>query len=162
MTKTLHLIRHAKTEKISQDNTDISRKLTEKGIVQANVLAEALFQKNFQTDETLVSTAIRTRETAKILSNRLNLGQVTYFSQLYLATLNELIQLISSNKDSDSITIIGHNEGLTEVVNYFTGEEIYLKPSDHVKILFYVDNWSEISRQAGQLNDQNCPSVLLL
>lgn len=162
MTKTLHLIRHAKTEKISQEGTDISRKLTFKGVVQANVVAEALYQKNFNTDITLVSSAMRTKETAQILGNRLSLGQVSFFNDLYLASFQEIIKLIGLQEGASSITIIGHNDGLSECASYLTGEEIYLKPSDHIKIVFYTENWKEISKHSGQIIDQNRPCIHLL
>jgi len=71
MSKSLFLLRHAKAVTGGLMIQDIDRPLSEKGVRDANKLANKLVKKCITFDLILLSPAIRTITTAQIISNGL-------------------------------------------------------------------------------------------
>ena len=160
---TLHIIRHAKTEQVAAGSgiQDKNRKLTEKGIAQANLLGHFLQDHQIALGKLLCSSATRTRQTKSVICQHLaEKCEVNYFDSLYLASKTTLLETISGEIEP-IITIIGHNDGLSDLVSYCTDEWITLKTSEYITLTFPFDDWSHIVKGTGTILLRYRPEVYL-
>ena len=109
----LHLLRHAKADR-DEAAEDRRRKLTRRGREAARRVGENLPSSLGALDLVLCSTALRTRETAKlVLAHLTPPPRVRFEDGLYLAGRAALIERLSQLEDSiGSVMVIGHNPGL--------------------------------------------------
>jgi phosphohistidine phosphatase len=118
--KLLTLLRHAKS---SWDDTrldDHDRPLAERGHRDAPSMGERLARRRLNPDLLLTSTAERARQTAEYVSSALGLpaSRTRIERRLYLASPGELLLLLAEIDDGiESLLLIGHNPGLTELAN---------------------------------------------
>jgi len=146
----LHLIRHAKTEKISYNGIDFDRKLTSTGIIQANILRTKLESIGINVDHVLISSAKRTQQTAEIILSAINFRTRKDDPVFYLAETEQLLKELNT-LDVKSVMLIGHNDGLTDLVRFLTGENNYLRPADYTCIQLPVSSWEYVSQGIGTI-----------
>lgn len=160
---TLNLIRHAKTNQNSPSGKDIDRELLVKGIAQTNLLGTYLNTHHVNLGKILCSSATRTKQTHSILNQLLmNNENAEFLNDLYLAGSMELVSLIEQHgKNSNIITVIGHNEGISELASYLADEYILLRTCELITIQFSISDWSELSRGIGMVTLQYRPEVYL-
>mgnify|MGYP001044108432 FL=1 len=157
----LFLLRHAKTKQFSGSGADFDRKLKEKGEKQL-VLMNAHLRKYFPDVEAqiLLSTAKRTQQTFKRLSQNLENCSCTLDADLYLADLSIHLHKIAQVKSKQDILIIGHNYGISETATYFLDTPITLPTCGLVVLDFEIDSWDEAFRGNATLYHQFYPQVL--
>ena len=154
----LHLIRHAKTEKLSPTGSDFDRHLLPKGIKQAKALA--IYLENKQNFEFLLcSAAKRTQETKNILEERLRFQSNVNLDTLYLASNREILHLICQQQEVKEIWIIGHNEGISDLASYLTGNNIHMKTSAYVCLTPTIDHWSHLTANSCLVADSFRPEI---
>jgi phosphohistidine phosphatase len=113
MAKQLILLRHAKS--VSQfTSSDFNRTLNEKGRKDAPEVAKAFKLLGIQPDIILCSTAIRTKETLSLFNLD---APVQYLDNLYHASASEMFDIILENKNYQTIMVVGHNFGITNLAN---------------------------------------------
>lgn len=154
----IHLIRHAKTNPMSDSGKDFDRTLMEKGHKQCAKLKEFLKDK-VELNSIYCSSSSRTRSTANLILDEFQLKYVTYLDELYLASRKSLFDFLISLNSTNDILIIGHNEGLSELVCYLTGENIVLSTASFVTINFEFSSTNWISRESGIIKNHFSPSV---
>ena len=154
----IHLIRHAKTNPLSDSGKDFDRTLMEKGYRQCAQLKEFL-KDEVELNSIYCSSSSRTRSTANLILNDHQLKCVTYLDELYLASRKSLFDFLISLNSTNDIVIIGHNEGLSELVYYLTGENIVLSTASFVTINFELPSTNWISRESGIIKNHFSPSV---
>jgi phosphohistidine phosphatase len=145
----LHLLRHCKTETITSTGKDFDRKLMPKGVAQSKLLAEFFNQQTFDDCLYFSSSSARTRETVTRTFSKTIQKEVQYKDELYLASAADLVQFVNSLGATSEVFIIGHNEGLSDLVHYLTEEPIELQTGDYISIQFDVENSSMISAGTG-------------
>jgi phosphohistidine phosphatase len=119
--KTLTLLRHAKSSWAEPGLADHERPLNRRGESDAPIMAKRLLDAGIRPSLILSSPAVRAWNTAKIISREI--GYPTEFLQrdikLYLASANSLIDIVAKqDKGFNSIVVVGHNPGLTELAEY--------------------------------------------
>lgn len=155
----LNLIRHAKTNQESPTGRDFDRELLPKGIIQANMLAVYLDSNAIDLGTVLCSGAKRTRQTWSILEQHVfPEAKASYTDDLYLANYPTMMACIQE-QTSKTITLIGHNEGISELASYLSGKDIHLKTCGFVQLSGNFDNWEELIRDSMELVDQHRPEV---
>lgn len=160
---TLHIIRHAKTEQLAAGSSvsDKNRKLTEKGIAQSNLLGHYLQDHNLALGTILCSSATRARQTKSVICQHLpEKCQVEFYDSLYLASKATLLEAIAAEKES-VLTLIGHNDGLSDLVSYCTDEFITLKTCEYITLTFPFEEWSHIVKGTGTILLRYRPEVYL-
>ncbi len=157
----LYLLRHAKTEKIATSGKDFDRKLAEKGIKQANLFSTYLIEKTIENVEVWCSTAARTRKTALLINAEKALSKITYKDELYLASLQELLTQIWESDSESDLFIIGHNEGLSELASYFSGDNILLQTCGFIHLHFEAQSRKEWSKDLAQIIDLYRPEIIV-
>ena len=119
MTRHLYLMRHAKAEPWSPLGNDFSRALSERGVRDAQAVADWAVEKLPAPDTVLCSPAKRTRETlSPMLSQWPQLLSVTdYIDSLYGASLNMLFTLMEETFSySERLLMVGHNPGFEDLL----------------------------------------------
>jgi len=158
---TLQLIRHAKTEQQSASGKDFDRKLTEKGIAQANLLGQYIQYYHLERGKILCSTAMRTRQTHSIICQMTSEPcEIDHRGELYHATKDELLEVLKKEKAS-TVTIIGHNEGISDLASYCADEAIYMQTSEIITLSFPFLAWEHISLGTGIISLRYRPEAYL-
>ena len=115
----LYLLRHAKAEPWNPLGNDFSRALSDRGIRDAQTVADWAFETLTVPDTILCSPSKRTRETlAPMLSHWPQLLSVTdYIDSIYGASLNMLFTLMEDAFSySERILMVGHNPGFEDLL----------------------------------------------
>ena len=152
MSKTIYLIRHAKSDWGNENLKDIDRPLNERGYGDAHKMSLRLSEKKERPDIILTSNAIRAMSTALIFMRNLNvLGHdVKVNEHIYEATSDELLNIIQNINDKYStVFLFCHNPGITNLVNRISNAAIDNIPTTGIACIdIETEHWS----QAGEVN----------
>jgi len=153
--KELILIRHAKSCWNDYNIRDIERPLNKRGHRDAPFMGELLFKKQIIPDVVFSSPAVRADTTAKIIAEKIKYPteKIIKKSEIYEASLNSLLNLISSFSNEDnSVMMFGHNPGFSLLSNYFCNSFNNNMPTcSIVQLNFEIKSWQEISTNNGIL-----------
>ena len=120
--KNIILIRHGKSELNNLNIADIDRHLIPRGISDGYKVGNFIAEKWPQPEAVLTSNACRALHTATIICRSINLDTslITIKDDLYLAYQEHILKVISKTPDNiNTVMIVGHNPGMTELVNAF-------------------------------------------
>lgn len=151
----LHLLRHAKTEQISPTGKDFDRFLMKKGLLQRDDL-KAFFRTIPNIEHVWCSSAKRTRETLEVLEG---LPKPEFFDDLYLCSHKTMLKMLWEKPLEGEVLIVGHNFGISDLVNYFCDTDIELRTGQYACISFDCDAWSESFRGTGTITQLYRPEV---
>ena len=159
-TMKLHLLRHSDTENFSSTGVDFDRNLTPEGKERAIKTGIYLNDKLSRKIAVYCSSSNRTRETAAIVQTQFEYRNIQMKDELYHANLSQLLLFVNQLEDQGPVLIIGHNDGITDLANYLTGENIHLSTCQYVCIELKATNWQEVSRDTGRLVDNFRPELI--
>lgn len=117
MTKTILLLRHAKSSWSAADAADFDRPLAPRGRAAAPAMAALMRSRGWQPERVLCSAAARTRETWALMAPAFG-GKVPvrYVKELYLAPPVRILRRLRRLPDTlGTVLVIGHNPGLQEL-----------------------------------------------
>ena len=150
---TLHILRHANIHSSSVTGKDFDRELSSKGLKQSEVLASFLKMNNFQPEVIFCSSAKRTRQTLKEVQKKFNFdNKIEFKDELYLASMAEMFDFVSNLSSENDALIIGHNNGISDLITYLTDDFIDVPTCTFVTLSFDVDNWNEISKGLAKMD----------
>ena len=144
--KVLSIVRHAKSSWGDTSLPDRKRPLNKRGKRDAPIMGKRISDHGIRPSLIVTSPATRARTTAKIIA-----GELTYPNeflqredQLYLASLDEILDVIAAQDNGfNSLMIVGHNPGLTDLVNFLQpGLTINLPTAGVVSVQVDQDNWN--------------------
>lgn len=148
--KTLVLIRHAKSSWKDKNLKDMERPLKKRGTKDAGVMGKVLKDMQLVPELILTSPAVRARETARLLAREYNIdiNQLVLEPMLYLESKAKLLKVINTIDDKfNTVFLISHNPGLTDLANTLSGESIENIPTSGVFALqFDVSSWAEADK----------------
>ena len=152
--KTVVLIRHAKSDKKSKNMRDMERPLNKRGLKDAPLMGKVL--KNVITpDIILTSPAERAMKTAQSIAAEYNLNGESIQSnpELYLEPKSTLLKAIKQTDNRfNTVFVVGHNPGLTDLINYLSLETVdNLPTSGAFAVSFDSENWADIDSASGKL-----------
>lgn len=146
--------RHAKTELTAKTGKDFDRGLRANGIIQCSKMQEFI-EKEFTGVNffVLCSTAKRTRQTYKRTFEKIQ-SKVKYLDELYLASAEEILKIIQHENvpNDNQLVILGHNDGLTDLVNYLTDAAFYVQTSGWVEVTLEIDDLQLLSGGLGSIS----------
>lgn len=155
----LFLIRHAKTEKTASSGRDFDRQLAEKGQKQGLELQKFLAEFDFEEVTIWCSDAIRTKQTLSLIDEHFPSQNIEFKNELYLASSQEIRNLIWNTDSNRDLLIIGHNEGISDIASYFLGEDIHLKTATFIQISFEAKSRQEWSADLGRIKSVFRPEL---
>ena len=152
--KTLHLLRHAKSDWDNPDLADDERPLNARGKRDSKRLAGHLLKHPIKVDMVFCSPARRAKQTLKPIQPVLG-AKVTEEPELYGASSEELLKLIRKTPDKlDSILLIGHNPGFEEITRALLPPEQApegLPTCTLATITFDAADWKAVGPSEGNL-----------
>lgn len=153
----LHLLRHAKASQ-NYDGLDIDRKLNKKGLAQADALGPFI-KKHLNSPVVWCSDAIRTRMTLDGIKDSIQPSSISYKADFYLCNKDTILEQLWNNSTESELLIVGHNFGISDLLNYLTGSDILLRTCEYVCIDFNKLKLSESSRETGVIITQFRPEI---
>lgn len=146
--KTIYLMRHAKSSWENDALADVNRPLNKRGERDAPFMGKLMHQYGFFPQEIISSPAERALSTARLFCNGIELPHqnVKVDNNLYAASSSEMLVVIKNiNVNVESVLIIGHNPGLTDLSNYLSDFPIDNIPTcGIVELFFNRKSWKEI------------------
>ena len=147
--KKLILIRHAKTTH-EIGYADFERPLKPSGIQDAAIMAERLREAGYLPDLLVSSPALRTITTANIFSEHLSLQRANTDVRIYDADEDTMLDVVHELPSAyNSIALIGHNPGISQLLRYYTGHIRDMETCAVAVVEFDVKDWSAVGRKSG-------------
>ncbi len=161
--KRIYFVRHAKSSWENLSLSDHDRPLNPRGKRDAPIMAAELARRVKHIDLWLISTAKRTRKTAKQFQKLIGAEETILESRIYHAHTSELIQLIHEQHDRhDSCIFFGHNPAFTYLHNHYAKRAIDNLPTCGVFILSSTaDKWADVEPDNTQVEELIYPKMIL-
>lgn len=159
--KRLIILRHAKSSWRQPALEDHDRPLSSRGMRDAPLMAQRIIDRNIGPLHVLTSTARRALATAEALAAAEG-GDVTLVqnSGIYLAAPGSLLAALATQNDRlETIVLVGHNPGFTQLANRLLPDLRLsnLPTAGVVSILFPCDSWADIEAARGTLEFLDYP-----
>lgn len=145
--KKVIIVRHAKSSWKDTTLSDMERPLNKRGKRDAPMMAERLAKNVGVVDAIVSSPAVRARRTATTFAKKLGYAKKNFLDEkLYDASEWQILQVIQSLDNAfKSAIVIGHNPGITDLVNQISGKRIENVPTCGVVVLeFNAETWENI------------------
>ncbi|HEY0451522.1 histidine phosphatase family protein [Actinophytocola sp.] len=142
--RTLVVIRHAKSD-WGQGLPDEQRPLNERGRRDAPAIGTWLGDNTGGIDLVVCSTAARARQTWRLAAAALEPAPaVRHDERVYAAGPQDLMSVLDELADDvATAALVGHNPGLTELVDVLTGQAVQLKTSA-VAVVRWEGTWADV------------------
>jgi phosphohistidine phosphatase len=167
MSKTLLVLRHAKSSWADNTLDDHDRPLQKKGERRAAKQREYMKEQGLKADLVLCSTALRARQTYDIVAPALGDPEVRYEAGIYHAEPQDIVDMLNRVDDShENVMIVGHDPTLQMLVALLamtaTGDALdRIKrkfPTAGLAILsFGHAAWPSVGRGVGHLESFHVP-----
>jgi phosphohistidine phosphatase len=156
MSRTVHLLRHAKSSWADPALADIERPLAPRGRKAAKKIARHLRDRDVRPELVLCSPAARARETLAAI------GQGEIRPELYAASASELLGVIRGLPDDvSSVLLVGHNPAFEDLARAFAplpGEKF---PTGALATFaFDCERWADVAPGGAELVDYVVPREL--
>ncbi len=153
--KKLFVVRHAKSSWSRPELDDIDRPLNKRGKRNAPEMGRRLADRGVKPEVMISSPAKRARSTASRIANEISFPKegIRIEPRLYHGSIESMLSVIrETGADKSSLMIFGHNPGITDLVNYLTGSDIYNIPTCGIaEIDFDISTWEGIGDANGKL-----------
>ncbi len=146
--KQLIIFRHGKTEQNMMVKDDYDRVLTQRGRSDASCMGAFILKKTGVPDLILTSSAKRAYETAILAAKSTGYPESEIQSDQNLYFASELCIMNVLSKLSDNISsciFVGHNPGVTDLINSLGVKLDNLPTSAAACFEFNVESWCKIS-----------------
>ncbi|MGI6251191.1 MAG: SixA phosphatase family protein [Anaerolineaceae bacterium] len=151
MTKTLLLMRHAKSSWKDKTIPDIKRPLKKRGEEAAAQVGETLKKHELTPQLILTSPAKRAHATAEIVAKKSGYkGDVEVVDEFYMAEPAVFFQkLMTLDEKYDRVMVVAHNPGLEALLQILDGQINSLPTGALADIKLDVQTWADIGLTAG-------------
>ncbi len=146
--KTIYLVRHAKSSWDDPDLSDEERPLVEKGVRKTQQVIDYLNAHHITADLMLSSPAVRAFETAMLFAKgiRYPAEKITVMPEIYHFDSAYILRALQGlTDDIQSVMIIGHNPGITQLASSLMEKDLeWLSTSAIAGIDIHTDQWDRI------------------
>ena len=144
--KSLLILRHAKSSWKHPELTDHDRPLNKRGKRDAPRMGEILRNEHLIPETIISSTAARARATAEAVAKASGYkGKIALNRSLYAAGPEAYLKVVHGlSNDSVRVLVVGHNPGLEELLENFTGEAQIMPTCTLAHVKFSMDSWLEL------------------
>lgn len=147
--KTLHLLRHAKSDWSEAGLPDHDRPLNKRGKRARRGVADHVT--GWKVDLVVCSTARRARDTAKPVVATLGCA-VRYEDAFYAASAGELVAVVRAlPAEANAVMLVGHNPSMEELTELLCGSTPAYPTAALGTIDLAVDRWADASPGCGTL-----------
>jgi len=162
--KTLFIVRHAKSSWDDAGLSDIERPLNSRGKEEAPKIGKHLAGYDVKPDLITSSHAVRALKTAEKIAKELGFkkSDVLVNERIYAFDSAELLDVIRGFNDKyGSIMLVGHNPAITSLVNELSSSKVDNVPTCGVVLLkFDIGKWKDVDRGSAALLEFDYPKKL--
>ena len=154
MSKKLFIVRHAKSDWSHEGLADFDRPLNERGLRNAPFMADQFAEAGHTPDFILTSPANRALTTAGFFKRRLGLSEKQWDTErkIYEADAARLLSILNRLNDKyNSVMLVGHNPGLSSLVQLLTDEWVVMSTCSIAEIEVPFDSWQMVSAKTCNL-----------
>jgi phosphohistidine phosphatase len=134
-------MRHAKSSWKETGINDHDRPLNKRGLRDAPRIADAIHDRGWTPDLILVSSSKRTLQTLSQMSNRFEGVQSEIRTEIYHATVNDLLLVLEDMAQEGTTMVLGHNPGSEILVNHLSGEWHVMPTAAAVLLVESTGKW---------------------
>lgn len=161
MSKTLYLVRHAKSSWSDASLSDRDRPLNKRGRRTAPDMGSRLAVKGHQPDLIISSPAKRALMTARIIAKELDYDKSAILTDesMYFSGVGGMLKMLEGVDDRyQKVMIVGHNPAMTSLMNSLCDASVYNMPTCAIAVIDYnMASWSELRSADGNLLDYDFP-----
>ncbi len=144
--KTVTIVRHAKSAAAAIGQNDFERPLNERGLNDAALMAQRIFEKNILIQQFISSPALRAKQTCMAFCNayHYNPDGVIWVKKLYQAPLEVFTDVVGDLDDAiDHVAVFAHNPGITQFANHLLGHVALdnMPTCGVLSIVVNINNW---------------------
>lgn len=158
MSRELLLLRHGKSD-WDTDTSDFERPLKKRGKKGALCAGRWLSNHELVPDLVISSPAARAIRTARVACKVMGLkrSRILTDDHVYLASTEELIDVLRDCPEKARIMLVGHNPGLEELLLYLVGGDLVvpddgkLLPTASIAVLKMPDSWRKLGKGCARL-----------
>lgn len=164
MSKYLYIMRHAKSDWVSNAGTDFSRPLSARGLDDTATIGQWFSGQVVKPERILASPALRARQTIENVcaSAAIDVNMIEFVESMYLADLESLLAIIAATENlTTSLLLVGHNPGMEELVDFLCAGKDLSFTAKHK--MFTTGNVAYLELQQGWQHLQpGCAKLLSL
>ena len=161
MSKTLIIVRHAKSSWDHPGISDHDRPLNQRGERDAPEMGRRLAATGVAPERIICSSANRAQRTAREIAAALDYPEadITVEPALYGAGSRDIIELLQGlDEGLATVMVVAHNPTLTSLVNRLSGSDIDNIPTCGIATLgLKGDSWGEVGINSCELLDFDYP-----
>lgn len=155
-TKTIYLVRHAKSSHDNPDLIDFDRPLSKRGHQDAKFMSGVLKRRGISPEVMISSPSKRTVQTSNYFKDALykDYLKLELDSNLYRCSPMTLIHRLSTLSDTkNSVMIFGHNPATTKAANFLQEDTLFqnVPTCGIVAIEIKVNSWAKVQKVKGSL-----------
>jgi phosphohistidine phosphatase len=151
----IYIVRHAKASSQDFFPGDYYRTLEKEGFAEGMAMASWFSAQGLRPTKIVSSPAIRAFTTCLLFAEKLSFpsGKIILNQSVYDAPYTTLLRVIREwSNDDREVMLVGHNPGLTEILNYFCGAITQNLPTAAVAVVqLEISSWSDATEGCGKL-----------
>lgn len=149
-TKTLLILRHAKSSWEFAELSDHDRPLNSRGKRDAPRIGRKLLKEGLIPQLIISSPAVRAYSTAEMVAKACGYeGEITVDSSLYASGYTEYLNVLQIQSDQyDIIMLVGHNPHSEQLLEVLTGKMVTLQTCTVAYVRLHVRKWKKVKAQA--------------
>lgn len=153
--KRLILVRHAKTEPLTDAASDFERKLKKRGRGDASLVAGDLKGKDYVPDVLIASPAKRAIQTALIYAETYGIPEDDIKQAMFVydgdTTARMLDAIAGLAGNAGTVMVVGHNPDMATLSMLLTREDFYHYPTCASSVIaFSITDWKDMSVGQGR------------
>jgi len=148
MTKTLLILRHAKSSWKDEKLKDIDRPLKRRGGEDAVVIGKVLTMAELVPQVILSSPAKRAKQTAELVVSEAKFkGELRFVDAFYMGEPENYIGELKKLPDEiERVMIVGHNPGLEALLQLLDGKVNSLPTGSLAYLVLDIKHWSDLTK----------------
>lgn len=138
----LAIVRHAAAEHGGLELVDHERRLSSRGVREADDVAQRVLRAGVRSEVVLTSTAARATATAAAFAGAYGVEAIEN-ADLYAASAETILAIARENGASE-ITIVSHDPGVSALVSDLTGDDIGMRTAAVALLTWNDGDWSDV------------------
>lgn len=160
--KRLVIIRHASFEMDNPIIDDVNRPISRAGTRQAAQAGEQLADFSFKADLLVSSPALRSRETAQIIAEKLEINSVVQVvDEIYQAERPEILRVVHELPDTaETVLLVGHHPGVSLLLNHLVDCDVNeIEQGGFAVLELDATRWRDVSFKRGEMVEYTAPQA---
>lgn len=161
--KKLYIFRHGKSDWQAKFSNDHERPLSKRGEDAAERMGRHLASVKQIPELVLCSSSLRTKQTLALATQKgVWRSQVLYFRELYLASVEEAIELVQKQDDGiNKLMLVAHEPMCSSLIAELAlGANVKFPTASIARLSFSAKHWRDVRAYKGRLDWLLTPKVL--